>query len=188
MMKITLSKELYLLVCKYKINDKKNIIFFSFSILKSKMGEVSNNIPSNKINVGGVAAFGQSLAILHPELSPCGQRYAFDQYGRPAPPDSLDTTSCAGRFDPSERIEVENSLRSYLSPRYYTLPKGIDQGTDTMFGRGITKGRNQLDINKVEVNVGSFLTDDAALENQAVQYQTYAPKSYLHYENHYRRY
>ena len=70
------------------------------------MGEVSNNIPSNKINVGGVAAFGQSLAILHPELSPCGQRYAFDQYGRPAPPDSLDTTSCAGRFDPSERIEV----------------------------------------------------------------------------------
>ncbi len=151
------------------------------------MGSIANNIPSNKINVGGVSAFGQSLAILHPELSPCGQRYAFDQYGRPAPPDSLDTTSCPGRFDPSERIEVENSLRSYLSPRYYTLPKGIDQGTDTMFGRGITKGRNYLDTVLTETNVNSYLTNPQALENQAVQYQT-APKSYLHYENHYSRY
>ncbi len=148
---------------------------------------VSNNIPSNKINVGGVAAFGQSLAILHPELSPCGERYAFDQYGRPAPPDSLDTTSCAGRFDPSERIEVENSLRSYLSPRYYTLPKGVDQGTDTMFGRGITKGRNQLDTVPVQVNVASYESNPQALATQAVQYET-APKTYLHYENHYSRY
>ncbi len=151
------------------------------------MGSVANNIPSNKINVGGVSAFGQSLSILHPELSPCGQRYAFDQYGRPAPPDSLDTTSCPGRFDPSERIEVENSLRSYLSPRYYTLPKGIDQRTDTMFGRGVTAGRNYLDTVVADVDIQSLLSKDQALANKAVQYET-APRSYLHYENHYSRY
>jgi hypothetical protein len=149
---------------------------------------VSNTNPATKINVGGVSAFGQSLAILHPELSPCGQRYAFDQYGRPAPPDSLDTTSCPGRFDPSERIEVENSLRSYLSPRYYQLPKGIDQGTDTMFGRGTTKGRNYLDVNIAPTNVQNYLTNSQALEQQSVNYATTAPASYLHYENHYRRY
>jgi hypothetical protein len=148
---------------------------------------VAENIPSNKINVGGVAAFGQSLAILHPELSPCGERYAFDQYGRPSPPDSLDTTSCAGRFDPSERIEVENSLRSYLSPRYYTLPKGIDQRTDTMFGRGVTVGRNYLNTVTDEVNVKALLSDNQALANKAIQYDT-APRGYLHYENHYSRY
>ena len=147
----------------------------------------SNTNPATKINVGGVAAFGQSLAILHPELSPCGQRYSFDQYGRPAAPDSLDTTSCAGRFDPSERIEVENSLRSYLSPRYYSLPKGILQGTDTMFGRGTTKGRNYLDTNIVETDIDNYLTDSGALGEQGGKYAV-APKSYLHYENHYRRY
>jgi hypothetical protein len=148
---------------------------------------VSNNNPATKINVGGVAAFGQSLAILHPELSPCGQRYSFDQYGRPAAPDSLDTTSCAGRFDPSERIEVENSLRSYLSPRYYSLPKGILQGTDTMFGRGTTKGRNYLDTDIVQTDVQNYLNNAQALEEQAGKFAV-APKSYLHYENHYGRY
>ena len=148
---------------------------------------VSNNNPATKINVGGVAAFGQSLAILHPELSPCGQRYSFDQYGRPAAPDSLDTTSCAGRFDPSERIEVENSLRSYLSPRYYSLPKGILQGTDTMFGRGTTKGRNYLNTELSETDVQQYLREEGQLAASASMNQV-APKSYLHYENHYRRY
>ena len=147
----------------------------------------SNTNPATKINVGGVAAFGQSLAILYPELSPCGQRYSFDQYGRPAAPDSLDTTSCAGRFDPSERIEVENSLRSYLSPRYYSLPKGILQGTDTMFGRGTTKGRNYLDTDIVQTDVQNYLNNAQALEQQAGKFAV-APKSYLHYENHYGRY
>ncbi len=148
---------------------------------------VSNTNPATKINVGGVAAFGQSLAILNPELSPCGERYAFDQYGRPAPPDSLDTTSCPGRFDPSERIEVENSLRSYLSPRYYSLPKGVNQGTDTMFGRGTSKGRNYLDTDLVQTDVNNYLTDSGALGEQGGKYAV-APKSYLHYENHYSRY
>ena len=148
---------------------------------------VSNTNPATKINVGGVAAFGQSLAILHPELSPCGERYAFDQYGRPAAPDSINTTMCAGRFDPSERIEVENSLRSYLSPRYYNLPKGVNQGTDTMFGRGTTKGRNYLNVDQTQTDVNQYLKDEGQLASVA-SIQQVAPKSYLHYENHYSRY
>jgi hypothetical protein len=147
----------------------------------------SNSNPATKINVGGVAAFGQSLAILNPELSPCGERYAFDQYGRPAAPDSINTTVCPGRFDPSERIEVENSLRSYLSPRYYSLPKGVNQGTDTMFGRGTTKGRNYLNTEETITDVNQYLKDEGSLASAASMNQV-APKSYLHYENHYSRY
>ena len=105
---------------------------------------VSNNLAATKIDVGSVAGFGQSLAILNPELSPCPERYSFDQYGRPAAPDSLDTTTCPGLYDPSVRIQVENSLRSYLSPRYFNLPVGLEQGTDTMFGRTTSAGRNYL--------------------------------------------
>ena len=105
---------------------------------------VSNNLAATKIDVGSVAGFGQSLAILNPELSPCPARFSFDQYGRPAAPDSLDTTTCPGLYDPSDRIAVENSLRSYLSPRYFNLPQGVDQGTDTMFGRTTSAGRNYL--------------------------------------------
>ncbi len=105
---------------------------------------VSNNLAATKIDVGSVAGFGQSLAILNPELSPCPPRFSFDQYGRPAAPDSLDTTTCPGLYDPSDRIAVENSLRSYLSPRYFNLPQGVDQGTDTMFGRTTSAGRNYL--------------------------------------------
>ena len=145
---------------------------------------VSNNIPSNKINVGGVAAFGQSLAILHPELSPCAERYSYDQYGRPAPPDSLNTTVCPGMFDPIVRIEVENSLRSYLSPRYFNLPKGLEDGTDTMFGRTTSKGRNYLDVDIQQFDANKFKNPEE-LGNIAMMN---APKSYLHYENHYNRY
>ena len=149
----------------------------------------SNTNPATKINVGGVAAFGQSLAILHPELSPCGERYAFDQYGRPAAPDSLDTTTCAGRFDPYSRIKVENSLRSYLSPRYYDLPQGVNQGTDTMFGKGTSKGRNYLDVEQVQTNVNAYLTQEGQLATQGSKMGlTQAPAGYLLYENQYKNY
>lgn len=161
---------------------------------------ISNNLAATKIDAGGVAGFGQSLAILHPELSPCGERYAFDQYGRPAAPDSLDTLVCPGFSDPSVRIEVENSLRSYLSPRYFNLPKGITQGTDTMFGRTTSAGRNfldtdivPLDANKLagatKANPDLLLTRIAEGKASVAEGFAYtAPRSYLHYENPYSRY
>ena len=145
---------------------------------------VSNNLAATKIDVGGVAAFGQSLSILHPELSPCAERYSYDQYGRPAPPDSLNTTVCPGMFDPIVRIEVENSLRSYLSPRYFNLPKGLEQGTDTMFGRTTSKGRNYLDTEITQFDANLYKNPEE-LGNRAMMN---APRSYLHYENHYNRY
>jgi hypothetical protein len=142
---------------------------------------ISNNLAATKIDVGSVAGFGQSLAILNPELSPCPDRFSFDQYGRPAAPDSLDTTTCPGLYDPSVRIQVENSLRSYLSPRYFNLPRGIDQGTDTMFGRTTSKGRNFLDTQTELPDASAYLKDEGAL-TAAGMLNRPAPKSYLHYE------
>jgi hypothetical protein len=100
------------------------------------MVQPSSNLIQTKINAGGIAQFGASMSSMIPQLSPCGQRYAFDQYGREAPPDSIDTLTCPGYFSAGTRIEVENSLRSYLSPRYYDLPLGLSGGVsaDSMFG------------------------------------------------------
>uniref|UniRef100_A0A6C0DM18 Uncharacterized protein n=1 Tax=viral metagenome TaxID=1070528 RepID=A0A6C0DM18_9ZZZZ len=144
---------------------------------------ISNNLQATKIDVGSVAGFGQSLSILNPELSPCPARYSFDQYGRPAAPDSLDTTTCPGLYDPSVRIQVENSLRSYLSPRYFNLPKGIDQGTDTMFGRSTSKGRNYLNTETELPDASLYLKSDSTLtEAGMLNRPAFAPASYLLYE------
>lgn len=105
------------------------------------MVQPSSNLIQTKINAGGIAQFGASMSSMIPQLSPCGQRYAFDQYGREAPPDSIDTLTCPGYFSAGTRIEVENSLRSYLSPRYFSLPVGISGGSDSMFGLAGTSGR-----------------------------------------------
>ena len=44
---------------------------------------ISNNLAATKIDVGSVAAFGQSLAILNPELSPkCRVVVAIDAPGK----------------------------------------------------------------------------------------------------------
>ena len=102
---------------------------------------ISSNLVQIKINPGGVAAFGQSLPILHPELSPCGNRYHFDQYGREADPNSIDTLTCPGKFSAESIIENENSLRSFLSPRYFGLPLGVSGGGDTLFGNAGSAGR-----------------------------------------------
>jgi len=102
---------------------------------------ITSNLAQVKINSGGVAPFGQSLPILYPELSPCSDRGAFDQYGRPAAPDSIDTMTCPGLFTANTRIEVENSLRPFLSPQYYGLPMGISGGSDTLTGRASSSGR-----------------------------------------------
>ena len=156
---------------------------------------ISSNNPNTKISAGGVDGFGASLSILNPELSPCGDRFAFDQYGRPAAPDSLNTTVCAGRYDPMIRIEVENSLRSYASPRYYNIPQGLTgQGTtDTMFGRRTSAGRNFLDTQQKPLNISEKLQQeninpDLVLTRLAEKESVYSPASYLHYENHYKRY
>lgn len=144
---------------------------------------ISNNLAATKIDAGGVAGFGQSLAILHPELSPCGERYAFDQYGRPAAPDSLDTLVCPGFSDPSVRIEVENSLRSYLSPRYFNLPRGLEQGTDTMFGRSTSAGRNYLNTVQNLPSAQAYLESPQTLtEAGMLNKPNFAPASYLLYE------
>ena len=144
---------------------------------------VSNNLAATKIDVGSVAGFGQSLAILNPELSPCPERYSFDQYGRPAAPDSLDTTTCPGLYDPSVRIQVENSLRSYLSPRYFNLPVGLEQGTDTMFGRTTSAGRNYLNTVSNLPSAQAYIESNSTLtEAGMINRPNFAPASYLLYE------
>ena len=102
---------------------------------------ISSQLVQTKVNSGGVAQFGASMSTLIPELSPCALRYSFDQYGRQASPDSVDSETCAGLFSASTRIDVENSLRPFLSPRYFDLPIGISGGADTMFGNAANGGR-----------------------------------------------
>jgi hypothetical protein len=144
---------------------------------------VSNNLAATKIDVGSVAGFGQSLAILNPELSPCPARFSFDQYGRAAAPDSLNTTMCPGLYDPTERILVENSLRSYLSPRYFNLPQGLSQGTDTMFGRTTSAGRNYLNTVSNLPSAQAYLDSNSTLtEAGMINRPNFAPASYLLYE------
>jgi len=48
---------------------------------------------------------------------------------------SIDTQSCPGAYPSSLRIEVENSLRPFVSPTYWNLPIGISGNADTLFGR-----------------------------------------------------
>ena len=102
---------------------------------------ISSQLVQTKINSGGIAQFGASMSTLIPELSPCGERYGFDQYGRQAPPDSVDSLTCPGMFSSEVRINVENSLRPFLSPRYFDLPVGISGGADTYFGNAAIGGR-----------------------------------------------
>jgi hypothetical protein len=116
---------------------------------------LSSNLVQTKINSGGVAAFSQSLPILHPEITPCSQRYTYDQYGRTAPADSIDTQSCPGLFSASNRVEVENSLRPFLSPQYFGLPLGISGGADSMFGQAGSAGRLISLTQEIPVNTGN---------------------------------
>lgn len=102
---------------------------------------ISSQLVQTKVNSGGIAQFGASMSTLIPELSPCALRYSFDQYGRQASPNSIDSETCPGLFSASTRIDVENSLRPFLSPRYFDLPIGISGGADTMFGNAANGGR-----------------------------------------------
>ena len=102
---------------------------------------ISSQLVQTKINSGGVAQYGASMSTLIPQLSPCADRYGFDQYGREASPDSVNSLTCPGVFSSMNRIDVENSLRPFLSPRYFDLPVGISGGADTMFGNAAIGGR-----------------------------------------------
>jgi hypothetical protein len=119
---------------------------------------ISSNLVQIKINPGGVAAFGQSLPILHPELSPCAARYNFDQYGREAPAESIDTETCPGLYSAESRIEVENSLRPFLSPKYFGLPLGISGGADTLFGNAGSAGRTIDYVRDIDLSLGGMGT------------------------------
>ena len=107
------------------------------------MSVVSGQLVQQKISSGGVANFGQSLRTFVPQFQVCPERPAFDYVGRSAPADSLDTQACPGAYPSSLRIEVENSLRPFISPEYFNLPIGISGGTsDTMFGQMTTTRMN----------------------------------------------
>ena len=99
------------------------------------MSVISGQLLQTKISSGAVAEFGQSLRTFIPQFQSCPARAGFDTYGREAPPDSIDTQSCPGAYPSSLRIEVENSLRPFVSPTYWNLPIGISGNADTLFGR-----------------------------------------------------
>jgi hypothetical protein len=106
------------------------------------MSVVNGQLVQNKISAGSVAGFGQSLRTFVPEFQVCPPRGAFDYAGREASADSIDTERCPGGYPASLRIEVENSLRSFVSPTYFNLPIGISGGADTMFGQMSTGRMN----------------------------------------------
>ncbi len=98
------------------------------------MSIVSGKLLQTKITAGSVAEFGQSLRTFVPQFQVCPARGAFDYAGREAPPDSIDTQRCPGAYPSSLRIDVENSLRPFVSPTYFNLPLGVSGNADTMFG------------------------------------------------------
>ena len=99
------------------------------------MSIVNGQLVQQKISAGSVAAFGQSLRTFVPQFQVCPDRGTFDYVGREAPPDSIDTQTCPGGYPSSLRIEVENSLRPFISDTYFNLPIGISGGADPLFGQ-----------------------------------------------------
>ena len=98
------------------------------------MSVVSGKLVQSKISAGSVGEFGVSLRTFIPAFQVCPARSAYDYAGREAPEDSIDTQTCPGAYPASLRIEVENSLRPFISPTYFNLPVGIGGTADTMFG------------------------------------------------------
>ena len=121
---------------------------------------ISSNLLQNKSSVSNLDAYGYSLRTFVPEFQICPPRGAFDTYGRDAPPQSIDTQTCPGGFTPLARIEVENSLRPFISPLYFNLPIGISGGADTMFGR-VNINRPNGFGNRDEISVPLTNTDDS---------------------------
>ena len=131
------------------------------------MSVLSGQLLQQKISSGQVGSFGQSLRTFVPAFQICPPRGAFDTYGRDAPPQSIDTQTCPGGFPSLARIEVENSLRPFISPLYFNLPIGISGGADTMFGRvNISRPNAFGNIDNIEVPMTD--TDNAFLGAQNV--------------------
>jgi hypothetical protein len=116
------------------------------------MSVIQGTLLQNKISAGGVASFGQSLRTFVPQFQVCPPRGAFDQYGRDAAPQSINTQTCPGGYPALARIDVENSLRPFISPLYFNLPIGISGGSDTLFGR-VNIGRPTASMNIDEVPI-----------------------------------
>ena len=154
------------------------------------MSVVSGQLVQTKISAGSVASFGQSLRTFVPEFQVCPVRPAFDYVGRSASPDSLDTQTCPGAYPASLRIDVENSLRPYISPTYFNLPVGISGGADTMFGN-ISTGRPtafgfDVDINVPMTYSGKAGNNEATLSAYAQKYTGNASATPVYGPNGYR--
>jgi hypothetical protein len=136
------------------------------------MSVIQGTLLQNKISAGGVSSFGQSLRTFVPQFQVCPARGAFDQYGRDASPQSINTQTCPGGFPSLARIEVENSLRPFISPLYFNLPIGISGGADTLFGRvNINRPNAFGNIDEVQIPIsddkfymGGQSTDSSASE------------------------
>ena len=136
------------------------------------MSVIQGTLLQNKISAGGVSNFGQSLRTFVPQFQICPARGAFDTYGRDAAPQSINTQTCPGGFPSLARIEVENSLRPFISPLYFNLPIGISGGADTLFGRvNINRPNAFGSVDEVKVPIsddnyylGGQSTDSSAAE------------------------
>jgi hypothetical protein len=139
---------------------------------------VRSKLLQNKLNSGGIAAFGASIQTLVPQTSPCMNRQAVDQYGRPAPASSIDTLTCAGVFSPMPIITNENSLRSFLSPQYYNIAQGLEGTVDDLYANAdqsmdlLAQVAGSTSQTKL-LNVGN--ANAANLVNQLSNSSDYAP-------------
>jgi hypothetical protein len=139
------------------------------------MSIVQGQLVQTKISAGSVAGFGQSLRTFVPEFQVCPTRPAFDYVGRSASPDSIDTETCPGAFPATLRIDVENSLRPFISPTYFNLPVGISGGADTMFGL-MSTGRPTAFGFDVDINVPPTIGSKTGGEATESAYTSYAQK------------
>jgi len=141
------------------------------------MSIVSGQLVQTKISAGSVATFGQSLRTFVPEFQVCPVRPAFDYSGRSSAIDSLDTQTCPGAFPASLRIDVENSLRPFISPTYFNLPEGITGGgADMMFGQNGFGGRPNAFGFDVDINVPVTYGNQNNQRNEAA-YSSYGQKN-----------
>ena len=133
------------------------------------MSVTSGQLVQTKISAGSVAGFGQSLRTFVPEFQVCPPRGAFDYAGREAPADSIDTQACPGGYPSSLRIEVENSLRPFVSDTYFNLPIGISGGADTMFGQ-MSTGRLNAFGYRADIPMPVDITSGAQGQKLAQEY------------------
>ena len=144
------------------------------------MSVVSGKLLQSKVSAGQLDSFGASLRTFVPAYQICPPPSAFDQYGRDAPPQSINTQNCAGAFSPLSRILVENANRPFISERYNNLPIGVSGGADTMFGHANSNRANAFgNINEVKYpltdNKDSFLGAKNSSTDSSIIYPKKTP-------------